>query len=75
MEDFRKMFPSLEVGLIESVLRSNNGAVDDTIDQLLVLSMDDQIETRKRFGAVGGIECETIPKSIDDTPVSKQLSR
>ncbi|PIK46203.1 putative CUE domain-containing protein 1-like [Apostichopus japonicus] len=37
MEDFSHMFPRLEREVIESVLRSNNGAVDITIDQLLVL--------------------------------------
>lgn len=31
------MFPRLDREVIESVLRSNNGAVDITIDQLLVL--------------------------------------
>ncbi|XP_071850161.1 CUE domain-containing protein 1-like isoform X2 [Apostichopus japonicus] len=37
MEDFSHMFPRLDREVIESVLRSNNGAVDITIDQLLVL--------------------------------------
>lgn len=42
MEDFRTMFPSMDYEVIECVLRSNNGAVDATIDQLLQMSIDDQ---------------------------------
>lgn len=40
MEDFRTMFPSVDYEVIECVLRSNNGAVDATIDQLLQMSVD-----------------------------------
>ncbi|KAF6040041.1 hypothetical protein EB796_001648 [Bugula neritina] len=40
MSDFRTMFPGLDVELIESVLRANGGAVDDTIDQLLTMNVD-----------------------------------
>ena len=40
MNDFRAMFPGLEVELIESILRANNGAVDDTIDQLLTMNFE-----------------------------------
>lgn len=42
MEDFRTMFPSMDYEVIECVLRSNNGAVDATIDQLLQMSLDGQ---------------------------------
>lgn len=42
MEDFRTMFPSMDYEVIECVLRSNNGAVDATIDQLLQMSVDGQ---------------------------------
>lgn len=41
MEDFMTMFPSMEYEVIECVLRSNNGAVDATIDQLLQMSIGD----------------------------------
>ena len=41
MSDFKVMFPTLSVSTIEAVLRQNGGAVDDTIDQLLVLTMDE----------------------------------
>lgn len=36
------MFPSMDYEVIECVLRSNNGAVDATIDQLLQMSIDGQ---------------------------------
>ncbi|XP_037552811.1 CUE domain-containing protein 1 [Nematolebias whitei] len=42
MEDFKTMFPSMDCEVIECVLRSNNGAVDATIDQLLQMSLDGQ---------------------------------
>ena len=40
MYHFRKMFPDIDSDVIETVLRSNEGAVDDTVDQLLTLSLD-----------------------------------
>ncbi|KAM8904655.1 CUE domain-containing protein 1b isoform 1-T6 [Spinachia spinachia] len=42
MEDFKTMFPTMDYEVIECVLRSNNGAVDATIDQLLQMSFDRQ---------------------------------
>ncbi|XP_061638942.1 CUE domain-containing protein 1b isoform X2 [Phyllopteryx taeniolatus] len=42
MEDFKIMFPTMDYEVIECVLRSNNGAVDATIDQLLQMSIDGQ---------------------------------
>ncbi|XP_036392387.1 CUE domain-containing protein 1-like isoform X2 [Megalops cyprinoides] len=42
MDDFKTMFPSMDYEVIECVLRSNNGAVDATIDQLLQMSIDGQ---------------------------------
>ncbi|NP_001082842.1 CUE domain-containing protein 1b [Danio rerio] len=42
MEDFKTMFPTMDYEVIECVLRSNNGAVDATIDQLLQMSIDGQ---------------------------------
>ncbi|XP_034024469.1 CUE domain-containing protein 1-like isoform X2 [Thalassophryne amazonica] len=40
MEDFKTMFPTMDYEVIECVLRSNNGAVDATIDQLLQMNID-----------------------------------
>ncbi|XP_061073200.1 CUE domain-containing protein 1-like [Conger conger] len=42
MEDFRTMFPGMDYEVIECVLRSNSGAVDATIDQLLQMSLEGQ---------------------------------
>jgi len=42
MTDFKIMFPDMDVDVIEAVLRSNNGAVDTTIDQLLAMSADNE---------------------------------
>ncbi|KAK3908899.1 CUE domain-containing protein 1 [Frankliniella fusca] len=40
MRDFKTMFPGMEDAVIEAVLRSNQGAVDATIDQLLAMNTD-----------------------------------
>lgn len=37
MDDFKIMFPDIDRDVIETVLRANNGVVQSTIDQLLVL--------------------------------------
>lgn len=42
MADFKKMFPDIDREVIEAVLRANLGAVDQTIDQLLAMSTDNQ---------------------------------
>ncbi|XP_017840567.1 CUE domain-containing protein 1 isoform X2 [Drosophila busckii] len=42
MADFKKMFPDIDREVIEAVLRSNMGAVDATVDQLLAMTVDNQ---------------------------------
>ncbi|XP_013384324.1 uncharacterized protein LOC106154498 isoform X2 [Lingula anatina] len=42
MQDFKHMFPTMEEEVIEAVLRANNGAVDETIDQLLTMNIDNE---------------------------------
>uniref|UniRef100_T1HUE5 CUE domain-containing protein n=3 Tax=Rhodnius prolixus TaxID=13249 RepID=T1HUE5_RHOPR len=44
MADFKTMFPAMDDDVIEAVLRSNQGAVDATIDQLLSMSSDNENE-------------------------------
>ncbi|XP_014254318.1 CUE domain-containing protein 1 [Cimex lectularius] len=44
MADFKTMFPEMDDDVIEAVLRSNQGAVDTTIDQLLAMSSDNENE-------------------------------
>lgn len=43
MADFKKMFPDIDREVIEAVLRANLGAVDQTIEQLLAMSTDNQV--------------------------------
>ncbi|KAG7174490.1 CUE domain-containing protein 1-like 2 [Homarus americanus] len=40
MEDFKTMFPDVDADVIEAVLRANQGAVHETIDQLLTMTTD-----------------------------------
>ncbi|CAH1232859.1 CUEDC1 [Branchiostoma lanceolatum] len=70
MHDFMTMFPSIDRDVIEAVLRSNNGAVDATIDQLLQMNEDN-----KEDGEVYSDEDEDEippevlqPDSSDDEP-------
>ncbi|XP_032573939.1 CUE domain-containing protein 1 isoform X3 [Drosophila sechellia] len=42
MTDFKKMFPDIDREVIEAILRANLGAVDQTIDALLAMSIDNQ---------------------------------
>ncbi|XP_014276275.1 CUE domain-containing protein 1 [Halyomorpha halys] len=51
MQDFKTMFPTMDVDVIEVVLRSNQGAVDATIDQLLSMSSDNEMERSKVIAA------------------------
>jgi PREDICTED: similar to CG12024-PB, isoform B len=44
MSDFKTMFPQTDEDVIEMVLRSNHGAVDVTIDQLLSMNIDSEKE-------------------------------
>lgn len=54
MYHFKKMFPKFDSDVIEMVLRSNNGSVDRTIDELLNMSIDineydgNKIESKKQ---------------------------
>jgi hypothetical protein len=41
--NFKKMFPNLDYEVIETVLRSNNGNIDKSIDQLLTMSTDAEV--------------------------------
>jgi len=44
MVDFKTMFPTMDADVIEAVLRSNGGAVEATIDNLLAMSADAEKE-------------------------------
>lgn len=44
MYHFKKMFPKLESDVIEAILRSNQGQVDKTLDQLLAITLDSELD-------------------------------
>jgi hypothetical protein len=56
MYHFKKMFPKLESDVIEAILRSNQGQVDKTLDQLLAITLDSELDE---------IRCD---KKSDKTP-------
>ncbi|XP_057320866.1 CUE domain-containing protein 1 [Microplitis mediator] len=61
MADFKNMFPQMDDDVIEAVLRSNQGAVDTTIDQLLAMSTDNENEKIRS-------ELEQSDGSADSSP-------
>lgn len=67
MNDFKTMFPEMDEDVIEAVLRSNNGAVDVTIDQLLSMSTDNENE-KIRTNQPGKIEVSMTPEPPSYSP-------
>lgn len=68
MSDFQTMFPHIDKDVIEAVLRSNDGVVQTTIDQLLVLS-----ETTEEEATDDGTRLPNYNESLnyeDDLPPS-----
>ncbi|CAG5045994.1 unnamed protein product [Parnassius apollo] len=70
MTDFKTMFPDMDDDVIEAVLRSNQGAVDATIDQLLAMSTDNQNE-RLRL-EMERVECSS-PRRKDRRQTSRAV--
>ena len=66
MADFKIMFPGMDSDVIEAVLRSNNGAVDTTIDQLLAMTADN--EAVLGGSSSGGGHQPVAASSVLDTP-------
>lgn len=62
MSDFCTMFPTLDKNVIECVLRTNNGHVESTIDQLLQLTDEDSNASRKKI-------YYTLRPQLDQPPV------
>lgn len=48
MYHFKKMFPKLESDVIETILRANHGQVDKTLDQLLAITVDEELDLVRR---------------------------
>lgn len=44
MYHFKKMFPKLDSDVIEAILRANQGQVDKTLDQLLAITLDSELD-------------------------------
>lgn len=73
MTDFKIMFPDMDVDVIEAVLRSNNGAVDTTIDQLLAMSADNEVGAeQKRAGGEEGVCSSPPPAYPNNLPSYKE---
>ncbi|KAK0160880.1 hypothetical protein PV328_008244 [Microctonus aethiopoides] len=64
MADFKNMFPQMDDDVIEAVLRSNQGAVDTTIDQLLAMSTDNENE-KIRSELEQNDDTTELPKPIE----------
>ncbi|XP_063983695.1 CUE domain-containing protein 1 isoform X2 [Diachasmimorpha longicaudata] len=74
MADFKNMFPQMDDDVIEAVLRSNQGAVDTTIDQLLAMSTDN--ENEKIRSELEQSEDPNSPKiSKTEARVQKSISK
>jgi len=77
MTDFKIMFPNMDVEVIEAVLRSNNGAVDATIDQLLTMTADIE-DLPDATGAPPEYSTNTLPtyrEAVKLDPVLERRSR
>ena len=71
MSDFETMFPEIDRDVIETVLRANNGVVQPTIDQLLVLQETtaqekQSISSKKNFPILPSYESSILPQ--DEAP-------
>lgn len=71
MRDFKTMFPNMDEDVIEVVLRSNQGGVDATIDQLLAMNEDSGSTDRSQsepIGVPGNLINELPPQYSSATP-------
>jgi len=65
MADFKVMFPNMDNDVIEAVLRSNNGAVDATIDQLLTMTADIESSAPERGGGPPDNSLPSYTEAVD----------
>ena len=65
MADFKVMFPNMDNDVIEAVLRSNNGAVDATIDQLLTMTADIESSGPGGGGAPDNSDLPSYTEAVD----------
>jgi hypothetical protein len=65
----KKMFPKLELDIIESILRGNNSSMDETIDQLLAISIDDSCDYKNSKATEPEVPLY-MTNSVNDLPPS-----
>lgn len=79
MSDFRHMFPNMDEEVIEAVLRANNGAVDETIDQLLTMNVDCNDQTSHSSSTVNNhvdrsyVNQHDPPPQVQNTPSTGKI--
>lgn len=77
MYHLKKMFPKLDSEVIESVLRSNQGQVDKTLDQLLTITMDDELNEIRQDDTLGAAAATLVANNIPavaEKPAEAQLT-
>lgn len=75
MADFKTMFPAMDDDVIEAVLRSNQGAVDATIDQLLSMTTDNENDKIRHQLDVIDSEQEQQVGDVSVSPKQNQISQ
>eukprot|EP00794_Sanderia_malayensis_P014398 gene14398-15897_t len=76
MSDFQTMFPHIERDVIEAVLRANDGVVQTTIDQLLILAESSGGEELIKDGPQlpNYHECQRSPFVIEPPPAYTEFA-
>ena len=59
----KKMFPKFELDIIESILRGNCGNIETTLDQLLAISVIDDVDKNK-------VDTQSLYVTTNDLPPS-----
>lgn len=74
MYHFKKMFPKFESDVIEQILRANDGAVDKTVDQLLLMASDyDSFECEKQVVDIAPITLTSNSQIINGNQFTHDL--
>ena len=74
MYHFKKMFPKFESDVIEQILRANNGAVDKTIDQLLLMASDyDSFVHEKKVVDIAPISIASTIQIVEASQFTQDL--
>lgn len=68
MYHFKKMFPKLDSDVIETILRANHGQVDKTLDQLLSLNVDTELDEMRQHSDPKPAASSSTISTITTTP-------